>query len=40
MKTNYKLVNMYLDSRRHSAKPFMLAVLFAITIIIIGIVVH
>ncbi|SEN39833.1 hypothetical protein [Niastella yeongjuensis] len=35
MKTNYKLVNMYLNSRRHNAKSyFMLAVLFAITVII------
>lgn len=35
MKTNYKLVNMYLNSRRHNAKPyFMLAIFFAITVII------
>ncbi len=35
MKTNYKLVNMYFNSRRHNSKSYyMLAIFFAITVII------
>jgi len=35
MKTNYKLVNMYLNSRRHNIKPYyILAIFFSITVII------
>jgi hypothetical protein len=36
MKTNYKLENTYLNSRRHNGKPFyILAILFAITFTLI-----